>query len=132
MMRKFFSPIALIVVLVSVLVVASGAFDGAAPSRQSRIAALQSTIKCPSCEGLSVAQSNAPSAVAVRERIAREVAKGASDAEIRDGLVATYGSTVLLVPPKSGLTLILWIGPLFIALGGLWLIVRTLRRSRHG
>jgi len=132
MMRKFFSPIALIVVLVSVLVVASGAFDGAAPSHQSRIAALQSTIKCPSCEGLSVAQSNAPSAVAVRERIAREVAKGASDAEIRDGLVATYGSTILLVPPKSGLTLILWIGPLFIALGGLWLIVRTLRRSRHG
>ena len=132
MMRKFFSPIALIAVLVAVLVVASGAFDGAAPSRQSRIAAFQSTIKCPSCEGLSVAQSNAPSAVAVRERIAREVAKGASDAEIRDGLVATYGSTILLVPPKSGLTLILWIGPLLITLGGLWLIVRTLRRSRHG
>jgi cytochrome c-type biogenesis protein CcmH len=132
MMRKVFSPIALALVLVAVLVAAAGVFDGPTPSRQSRVAALQSTIKCPSCEGLSVAQSNAPSAVAVRERIAREVAKGSSDAEIRDGLVATYGSTILLVPPKSGLTLILWIGPLLVGLGGLWLIVRTLRRSRDG
>jgi len=132
MMRKVFSPIGLAVALVAVLVAAAGVFDAPTPSRQSRVAALQSAIKCPSCEGLSVAQSNAPSAVAVRERIAREVAKGSSDAEIRDGLVATYGSTILLVPPKSGLTLILWIGPLLIALGGLWLILRTLRRSRDG
>jgi len=132
MTRKLLSPVLLGVVFVLVLIAASGAFDRATPTQHSRIAALEATIKCPSCEGLSVAQSNAPSAVAVRQRIAREVHQGSSDAEIRRRLVDAYGSTILLVPPKSGLTLVLWIGPLVVAVGGLWLIVRTLRRSRHG
>ena len=131
-MRRLLSPVVLVFVLLLVLVTASGAFDQQAPLRESRIAALEASIKCPSCEGLSLAQSNAPSAVAVRQRIAREVREGASDAAIRDALVATYGSTILLVPPKSGWTVILWIGPLLIALGGLWLIVATLNRSRRG
>ncbi len=131
-MRKIFSPLVLAVVLAMTLVVASGAFDAAVPSQRSRIAALQASIKCPSCEGLSVAQSNAPSAVAVRQRIARQVREGSTDAEIRDGLVGTYGTTILLVPPKSGLTLILWVGPLLIAVGGVSLLVVTFRRSRRG
>ena len=54
-MRKIFSPLVLAVVLAMTLVVASGAFDAAVPSQRSRIAALQASIKCPSCEGLSVA-----------------------------------------------------------------------------
>jgi cytochrome c-type biogenesis protein CcmH len=131
-MRKVFSPILLVLALAAVLVVASGALDGAAPSRHDRIAQLEASIKCPSCEGLSVAQSNAPSAVAVRQRIVREVARGRSDVEIRDGLIATYGTTILLVPPKSGLTLVLWVGPLVVAMVGGWVILRTLRRSRRG
>ena len=131
-MRKLWSPLALVVVALATLTVASGIFDAQPPSRATRVASLEATIKCPSCEGLSVAQSNAPSAVAVRQRIAREVRAGATNTEILDGLVATYGSTILLVPPTHGLTLVLWIWPVVVVLLAAVLVTVMLRRSRRG
>jgi cytochrome c-type biogenesis protein CcmH len=57
--------------------------------------------------------------VLVREQIAR----GSSDAEVRDYVVARYGNFVLLKPPMEGDTLLLWLGPFAILLlGGAGLI----------
>ena len=97
-------------------------------STQSRIAHLESLVKCPACEDLSVAQSNATSSIAVRNDIARRVREGQSDNKILTSLEATYGTSILLSPSTSGLGFLLWLVPLaaLVALGVA--IVRVARR----
>ena len=81
-------------------------------STQSRIAHLETLVKCPACEDLSVAQSNATSSIAVRNDIARRVREGQSDNKILTSLEATYGTSILLSPSTSGLGVLLWLVPL--------------------
>ena len=59
-------------------------------------------MRCPSCTDLSVAQSNATTAIAVRHQIESMVAAGRSTADIDQTLVSEYGQTILLVPPDAG------------------------------
>ena len=99
------------------------------PSTQSaRIAHLETLVRCPACHDLSVAESNATSAVAVRHEIAAKVKAGQSDNEILTSLESTYGTSILLSPPTSGLGVLLWVVPL----AGLGLLVgSSLRLARR-
>ena len=90
--------------------------QGTSNSRAARVAHLESLVKCPSCEDLSVAQSNATAAVAVRHEIAAKVRAGASDTQILTSLESTYGRAILLSPSTSGLGALLWIGPVLVAI----------------
>lgn len=81
-------------------------------STQGRIAHLETLVKCPACDDLSVAQSNATSSIAVRHDIARRVNEGESDNKILTSLESTYGTSILLSPSTSGLGLLLWLVPL--------------------
>jgi cytochrome c-type biogenesis protein CcmH len=81
-------------------------------SAQGRIAHLESLVKCPACDDLSVAQSNATSSIAVRHDITRRVKEGESDNKVLTSLEATYGTSILLSPSTSGLGLLLWLVPL--------------------
>lgn len=131
--RRWVAPVLCALVIVVALVAGSGLFSTARPDTAQRIAALEGTIKCPSCEDLSVAVSNAPTAVAVRKEIASLVAQGQSDAEITSILEAQYGSTILLLPPTSGLTVVLWVVPLILlglAVAGLVVVLVRQRRRR--
>jgi cytochrome c-type biogenesis protein CcmH len=95
---------------------------------QGRIAHLETLVKCPACEDLSVAQSNATSSIAVRNDIARRVREGESDNKILTSLEATYGTSILLSPSTSGLGFLLWLVP-FAALVALAVaVVRVARR----
>jgi cytochrome c-type biogenesis protein CcmH len=104
-------------VAVAGLVVASAP---SVPAQSARIAHLESLVRCPSCEDISVAQSNATSAVAVRHEIEAKVRRGVSDTAILTSLEATYGTSILLSPPTSGLGVLLWVVP---ALGVLLAVV---------
>ena len=114
---------ALVVVLALVLMTAPSA-----PSAQSRIGHLESLVKCPSCENLSVAQSNATSSVAVRDEIRQRVRAGESDNQILTSLEATYGTSILLSPSTSGLGALLWLAPLVLVLALIFALVRLSRR----
>ena len=114
---------ALVVVLALVLVTTPSA-----PSAQSRIVHLESLVKCPSCENLSVAQSNATSSVAVRDEIRHRVLAGESDNQILTSLEATYGTSILLSPSTSGLGAVLWLAPLVLVLALVLAMVRLSRR----
>ena len=78
---------------------------------KARTSYLDSIIKCPACEDLSVAQSGAPSAVSLRHRVATFVHEGWSDARIEDWVVGRFGSNALLVPPTSGVSSTLYLVP---------------------
>jgi cytochrome c-type biogenesis protein CcmH/NrfF len=115
MVRSFrFWCVALAAVVVLVIATAPSA-----PSTVARVAHLESLVRCPACEDISVAQSNATAAIAVRHEIAAKVRRGESDNQILTSLEATYGTSILLSPPTSGLGALLWIVPI----AGLVLVV---------
>ena len=95
-------------VAVAVLV---GLSSPSTPSRAARVAHLESLVRCPSCEDLSVAQSNATSSIAVRREIAARVAEGDSDSAILTSLESVYGPTILLSPSTRGIGALLWLAP---------------------
>ncbi len=97
-------------------------------SEASRIAHLETLVRCPSCDDLSVAVSNETSAIAVRHEITQKVHEGQSDNEILTSLEAAYGTSILLSPPTSGLGVLLWIVPL---VGVLLVVASALRLARR-
>lgn len=137
--RPWTGPAVLLVVLAAALAVGSGVGSGGRQTDSQRAAAIDAEIRCPSCEDLSVAQSSASAAVAVRDEVARSVAEGKTSQQIEAALVAQYGLTILLRPPTSGLTALVWILP---AVGGaaavavlaalFWRRSRDLERLRKG
>ena len=93
---------------------------------RTRIVGLQ--IRCPVCQGLSVADSSSDAAVAMSNRVRELVAAGYTDTQILDYFADRYGDFILLAPPKEGLHWLLWAGPLVAVTGGLvWLLARTRR-----
>lgn len=82
-----------------------------------RVTHLETLVKCPSCEDLSVAQSTSSSSLAVRDEIVSMVARGKSDTQILTTIEAAYGPSVLLSPSTSGLGALLWIVPTAVFVG---------------
>jgi cytochrome c-type biogenesis protein CcmH len=84
----------------------------------ARAAAIESNLKCPSCEAISVLDSSAATAAAVRQDVLARVKEGQSDQQIDRYLVSRYGPSILLRPPASGLTAVVWVVPLLAAVAG--------------
>ena len=117
----------LALVVIVALVIGSGLFDATAPTLAQRAANLDASLKCPSCQDLSVAESTSPSSLAVRKEVTTRLAAGQSDAEIVAALKAQYGQAVLLTP-SGGLSTILWIVPALLAAGIVIAVVVVARR----
>ncbi len=100
----------LIALLVGALVVAA-AGDGGPRSTEERARALGESIRCPTCSGQSVADSNAPAARNIRTEIARRIENGQTDEEIRDYIGGLFGEDLLLTPPRSGVAGLVWFLP---------------------
>jgi len=101
---------ALVVVVVAALAVGSRGEAGPATpaARADRLAA---RVRCPTCAGLSAAESEAASSQAVRQEIRARVDAGASDDAILGYLVDRYGEDILLTPPSTGTGSLVWVLP---------------------
>ena len=123
--------VALAVLAAIGLALGSGLGSGASqPSRAERIAHLEAIIGCPSCTDLSVAESSAATAVAIRDYVVAQVHAGASDRAIEAAVEAGYGASIVLSPAKSGVDALVWILPLIAVLGGI-VGLTVLFRRRH-
>jgi cytochrome c-type biogenesis protein CcmH len=121
------------VVLVIALLVGSGVLSSSPPTSAERAAAIESVIRCPSCQDLSVAVSTAPTAITVRATIAHLVDQGKSDQLVKDYLVARYGSAIVLDPSTRGWSALVWVLPIAGGLAGsAALVVVMVRRHRRG
>ncbi len=116
------------VVVLAALVVGSGVLSSSPPTPAQRAASIESVVRCPTCEDLSVAQSSAPTAVAVRAAVAQQIAAGRSDQQIEAYLVDRYGSSIVLDPPARGWSLLVWLFPLAGGLVALGAVARVLVR----
>jgi len=97
---------------------------------EHRAAALERELRCLVCQNQTLAESNAPLAMDLRNQIREQLAAGKSEREVVDYLVARYGDFVRYRPPLKASTLVLWAGPFVFVAGGFYLLVRFLRRRR--
>lgn len=113
--------------------VAGTAGDRPPRTETERVRAVASSVRCPTCRGLSAAESDARAAQAVRDEIRERIRAGESDAEIRAYLVSRYGEDILLKPRASGVAALVWVLPVVaVALGSFGVVVafRSWRRQR--
>ena len=78
---------------------------------QAQVDRIASELRCPVCQGLSVRDSDSPTARAMREDIGRRLDDGETPGEIRGAYVERYGEWILLRPRASGLGTLLWVLP---------------------
>jgi cytochrome c-type biogenesis protein CcmH len=118
----------LVALLVTVLAVAWAARPqpSSAADRVDRIAA---ELRCPVCQGLSVADSPSETARSMRALVAQRVAEGRTDDEIRAEFVRSYGDWILLSPPLLSPNGLVWLAPLAAIAFGAWLAWRRARAS---
>jgi cytochrome c-type biogenesis protein CcmH len=117
---------------------ATGAFGQGAelaranPQTERRLKGLADELRCLVCQNQTIADSNAPLALDLRNQIREQIAAGKSDGDIRDYMVTRYGDFVLYRPPFKATTAVLWAGPfLLIALGaGIFAVVVRRRRGQ--
>ena len=96
--------------------------------REARVQALGKLLRCPMCQGLSIADSGSSAARAQMDRVRELVAEGKTDEEIRAYFVTRYGEWALLEPPARGFNWLVWLGPPALLLLGAFLIGRLVRR----
>lgn len=135
-LRRWLPGLALGLVVAVALALAAGSGSGDADgSPEARARRLASGLRCPVCQGLSVADSPSSTARAIADDIRRRIEAGQSDGEIRQAYVDSYGEWVLLEPPGRGLGSLVWVLPvagLILATGALALAFRRWRRDPAG
>lgn len=100
------------------------------PAKEARARRLSAELRCLVCQNQSIDDSDAALAVDLRRLVRERIIAGDDDAAIRAFLVARYGEFVLLNPPLSGRTILLWSLPgLALLLGGAaaWSLFRRRR-----
>jgi len=118
----------LVVGIVVVVTLTIATFGAAEPTPAERVRDLSAQFACPQCDGQSVRDSDVGVSVEIRAAIARGVQEGRTDEQILGALADAYGDQLLLNPPATGVSSLVWILPVvlvIVACGGLvWVVVR--------
>ena len=99
---------------------------------EARLKNLETGLRCLVCQNQTLADSNASLADDLRREVRELALSGKSDDEIKSYLVARYGDFVLYKPPLQTNTVLLWLLPFALLLGGagLWWALLRQRRLR--
>jgi cytochrome c-type biogenesis protein CcmH len=123
------------VVMAAVLAVAMfvGVTEDRAPRTENdRVNAIAAEVRCPTCESLSAAESDAAAAQAVRDEIRTRLRAGQDEPKILAFLAGRYGDDILLRPDAGGVAGLVWVLPVVVVLFALGGLVAAMRRSRRG
>lgn len=96
------------------------------PSAADRADTLAAELRCPDCQGLSVADSPTASAQEIRRQIDELIAGGATDDDVRAHFVARYGEWIRLAPSAGAA----WALPFLVVAAGVLLLAAWLVRRR--
>jgi cytochrome c-type biogenesis protein CcmH len=88
-------------------------------------------LRCPVCQGLSVADSPAAMAVNMKEQVRELLARGYTEEQILSYFERSYGQFVLLEPKFEGVTTLVWLLPILaLALGATVLVLKMKKLGR--
>jgi len=92
--------------------------------RTNEVAAL---LRCPVCQGLSVADSRSGTAVAMKAVVRDMLAAGYDQEQVLAYFERSYGGFVRLSPPLRGVNWLVWLAPLGGLVLGAFFVARLLR-----
>jgi cytochrome c-type biogenesis protein CcmH len=116
--------------LLLILLFAFPALAQDAPDLDKRVTSLAHELRCLVCQNQTLADSNAPLAVDLRNQIREQLKAGKSERDIIGFMVERYGDFVLYRPPFKTSTAALWLGPFALLALGSWLYFRRLRQRK--
>ena len=94
-------------------------------TRTNEVAAL---LRCPVCQGMSVADSKAEMAVNMKGQVRELLQRGYTEEQILKYFELSYGQFVLLQPKFEGVNTMVWLLPLFALLLGAAVLFFKLRK----
>ena len=98
------------------------------PALEARVHQIAVELRCLVCQNQTIADSNAPLALDLRNQVREMVKRGDSQQQIVDYMTARYGDFVLYRPPVKSTTALLWFGPFVLLVVGVAVFVLVLRR----
>ncbi len=99
-------------------------------TQEAQAQAIGRTIRCPVCQGLPITESPSDLSQQMLRELREQVVAGQTPGQITSYFAARYGDTVLLDPPRRGVNLLLWLGPLAALLLGGWWLLGYLKRAK--
>lgn len=87
---------------------------GATPDEQDRFRDIAGKLRCPTCTGLSVLDSDAPFSVQIQNLVKEQMNEGKTEEQIVEYFTTRYGPWILREPPKKGFDIFAWLFPLFL------------------
>jgi cytochrome c-type biogenesis protein CcmH len=100
------------------------------PAQEREAKSLMETIRCLVCQGESIADSPAEMAGDMRSLVRERIQAGESPESIRQWLVSRYGDQVSLQPPFDLQNISLFVLPVLLLAGGLFLARGRFRRRK--
>lgn len=97
---------------------------------EDRARALGERIRCPVCQGESIADSPSDSARDMMDLVRTRIEEGRTDQQIIEELVGSFSGSVLLDPPVRGATIWLWVLPIVAVGVGTGLVLSRFRPQR--
>ena len=104
--------------------------DDLTPEQEARYQELAAELRCLVCQNQSLADSNAELAGDMRAVVRRMIKGGADNETILRFMTDRYGDFVRYRPPLNPATILLWVIPFFVLLGGIFAIIITVRRRQ--
>src|SRR5216684_3166304 len=95
-----------------------------------RVQAVGAQLKCPICQGESVADSPSQLSQQMRGVIRQQLQSGKSEQEVIQYFRTSYGDQIVWSPPWQGFTLLAWLVPIGLLLAGIILLFFVLRDWR--
>lgn len=102
--------------------------SGAALEQEAAEAA--KLLRCPVCQGLSVADSPSTMATQMRVQVRELLAEGFDRDQVLAYFERSYGEFVRLEPPLRGVNWLVWLAPVALLAAGAFVVVRILGRAR--
>lgn len=97
-------------VLLCTFLICGGLYSQTLPEDEleNRVREIAHELRCPTCQGLSVKESEAGLSVNMKSKIRSMLKEGKSEEEILRFFEERYGEWILRNPKKSGFNLLLW------------------------
>ena len=86
-------------------------------------------LRCPVCQGLSIADSPAAMAINMKREVRDLLAEGYSGDQVLAYFEKSYGEFVRLQPPLRGFNWLVWLAPVAALIAGLFIVIRFVRRG---
>ena len=92
------------------------------------VRAVAAELRCPVCQGLSLADSPSELSQEMKDVIRAQLAEGKSPEEVKAYFVSKYGEWILMEPKAEGFNLAVYVLPVLALLGGGAFVFFTARR----